>query len=109
MSQPGYSKFYKQPSQDMIDSIIFASQGDIRSAVLNLHFASQKGAPSLETVLMATANSANSSTSSKTKGKSKSKNMKLKTIGRDANITLMHALGRVFNPKCKFLFCFCGM
>lgn len=34
----------------------------------------------------------------------KSKNQKrskLKSLGTDENITVLHALGRVFNPKCR--------
>lgn len=42
MSQPGYSKYYKSPSAEIIESVILAAQGDIRSAVINLHFATQK-------------------------------------------------------------------
>lgn len=42
MEQPGFAKFYDNPNKEMIDSIVFSSQGDIRSAVINLHFASQK-------------------------------------------------------------------
>lgn len=44
MSQPGYDQYYIEPSQDTIDSIVLSSQGDMRSAVINLHFTSQKSA-----------------------------------------------------------------
>lgn len=43
MSQPGFQKYYTEPNKDTIDSIVLSSQGDIRNAVINLHFASQKG------------------------------------------------------------------
>lgn len=43
MGQEGFKKYYTEPSKEMIDSIVLSSQGDIRSAVINLHFASQKG------------------------------------------------------------------
>lgn len=33
------------------------------------------------------------------KGKSKKKLSTLKTIRRDESVTMLHALGRVFNPK----------
>lgn len=42
MSQPGFQQYYTEPSQETIDSIVLSSQGDLRSAVINLHFASQK-------------------------------------------------------------------
>lgn len=42
MSQPGFQQYYTEPTQDTIDSIVLSSQGDVRSAVINLHFASQK-------------------------------------------------------------------
>lgn len=42
MGQPGFKPYYIEPSKDTIDSIVLSSQGDIRSAVINLHFASQK-------------------------------------------------------------------
>lgn len=92
MSQPGYSQYYRQPGQDVIESVILSAQGDIRSAVLNLHFASQKNSPKLNLEI------AQASSSKSTKSKT-SKQTKLKSIGRDETITLMHALGRVFNPK----------
>lgn len=42
MNQPGFKVYYTEPSKDTIDTIVLSSQGDIRSAVINLHFASQK-------------------------------------------------------------------
>lgn len=42
MSTNGFSSFYKQPSTELVESIIFTSNGDIRNAVINLHFTSQK-------------------------------------------------------------------
>lgn len=42
MAQPGFQQYYTEPNQDTIDSIVLSSQGDLRSAVINLHFASQK-------------------------------------------------------------------
>lgn len=42
MKQTGFQNYYKEPSSDVIDSIVLSSQGDLRNAVINLHFASQK-------------------------------------------------------------------
>lgn len=42
MGQPGFKEYYDEPSKDLIESIVLSAQGDIRSAVINLHFASQK-------------------------------------------------------------------
>lgn len=42
MSQPGYSNYYKSPTTEVLESVMLAAQGDIRSAVINLHFATQK-------------------------------------------------------------------
>lgn len=42
MTQPAFQNYYDNPNKDMIESIVLSSQGDIRSAVINLHFASQK-------------------------------------------------------------------
>lgn len=42
MLKPQLSSQYKQITSDQIDSIILTSQGDIRNAMINLHFASQK-------------------------------------------------------------------
>lgn len=42
MIQPGFKSYYKQPTSELIDNLLLTSQGDIRNAVINLHFASQK-------------------------------------------------------------------
>lgn len=42
LSQPGFAKYYTQPDKTTIESIALSSQGDIRNAVISLHFASQK-------------------------------------------------------------------
>lgn len=114
MSTAGFSSFYKQPSNELIDSIIFTSNGDIRNAVINLHFASQKSLlPSPRPNRIGSSfvifSSDSSSldvkavqTTSKTKGTKK--NNKFRSLGCDDAITFMHALGRVLNPKCKFNF-----
>lgn len=38
----GFSNRFREPSADVLDSLIVSSQGDIRSAILNLQFVSQK-------------------------------------------------------------------
>lgn len=43
------------------------------------------------------------SASSRTKKGKYTKKAKLKSLGVDENVTVLHALGRVFNPKCEFL------
>lgn len=47
MEQPGFQKYYDNPSKAAIEGIVLSSQGDIRSAVINLHFVSQKSASDL--------------------------------------------------------------
>lgn len=94
MRSPPYSEIYKSPSQDIIESIIVSAQGDIRNALINLHFSSLKGAPSLLTKRLESAEE--SKTTRKRKGQKA-----LKSVGCDESVTMMHALGRVFNPKCK--------
>lgn len=110
MSTTGFSNFYKPPSTELVESIIFTSNGDIRNAVINLHFASQKSwfaftffcewffisflhldSGSLDVKAV--------QTTSKTKGSKM--NNKFRSLGCDDSITFMHALGRVINPKCK--------
>ncbi|XP_049310159.1 cell cycle checkpoint protein RAD17 isoform X2 [Bactrocera dorsalis] len=90
MREQQFSDTYKVPSETIIDSIVFAAQGDIRNALINLHFASLKGAGALPTERVE---------SCEIKGKSKKKLSTLKTIRRDESVTMLHALGRVFNPK----------
>ena len=43
MDQVELRKYYKPPNQDTSDSICMSAQGDIRNAVINIHFASLKG------------------------------------------------------------------
>ncbi|XP_037936399.1 cell cycle checkpoint protein RAD17 [Teleopsis dalmanni] len=77
---------YKVPSETVIDSIIVSAQGDIRNALVNLHFSSLKGSPNVVTQQISN-------------DKNKKKKYMLKSIGRDESTTMFHALGRVFNPK----------
>lgn len=126
MTQPGFKIYYTEPNKEIIDSIVQSSQGDIRSAVINLHFASQKSMsfyffiksfnisnpfsssnnlPFLDSTNLST-HSLHDSISAKnrnkrTKNTKYTKQSKLKSMGTDENITMLHALGRVFNPKCE--------
>ncbi|XP_054728565.1 cell cycle checkpoint protein RAD17 [Anastrepha obliqua] len=90
MREPQIAANYNVPSQSVIDSIVFAAQGDIRNALINLHFASLKGTGTLPTERVESCDN---------KGKSKKQVSTLKTIRRDESLTMFHALGRVFNPK----------
>lgn len=94
MNSPSYKDVYKSPSPDIIDSIIISAQGDIRNALINLHFSSLKGAPNLLTERLVSVEESKTS-------KKRKVQRKLQSVGRDDYITMMHALGRVFNPKCK--------
>lgn len=38
-----FSDSYNLPTADLIESVVNSSSGDVRSAILNLHFASLKG------------------------------------------------------------------
>lgn len=96
MAQEELKNYYKPVSQDIVDTIGLSSQGDLRNAIINLHFSSLKGAPNVAVEIVK-----NSNASQKTKSKKTEK--KLKSIGKDESVTMMHAIGRVFNPKCKFL------
>ncbi|XP_060645500.1 cell cycle checkpoint protein RAD17 [Drosophila nasuta] len=93
MQQEQHKALYKLPTQNVMDSIVVCAQGDIRNALINLHFGSLKGAPSMATKQLQLNVSAPS------KGRKKKATNTLKSIGRDESITMMHALGRVFNPK----------
>ncbi|XP_017067202.2 cell cycle checkpoint protein RAD17 [Drosophila eugracilis] len=93
MQQPQNKTTYKFPSSTVVESIVVGAQGDIRNALINLHLSSLKGVPSMPTKQL--------NVSVATKGRKKKIQNTLKSIGRDESITLMHALGRVLNPKYK--------
>lgn len=98
MAQEKLRDYYKPVSQDIVDTIGLSSQGDLRNAIINLHFSSLKGAPTVAVEIV-------KNVSSSQKSRSKKSEKKLKSIGKDESVTMMHAIGRVFNPKCKFLIC----
>ena len=43
MGGESFRKLYRVPSVDLVDSIGMAAQGDMRNALINLHFGSLKG------------------------------------------------------------------
>uniref|UniRef100_A0A8D8FCE5 Cell cycle checkpoint protein RAD17 n=1 Tax=Culex pipiens TaxID=7175 RepID=A0A8D8FCE5_CULPI len=100
MVGPEMSRQYRVPPQDMIDSVVLSSQGDLRSVTLNLHFASLKNAPRLSTEQVNVGEVLNSSGVA-TGGRGKKKESKLKSVGCAESLTLFHALGRVFHPKIE--------
>lgn len=90
MAEKQFREFYSVPSTETIESIIVSSKADLRNATINLLFACQKGA-----VKMGTEKEASKLTEKKHA-------KKYKNLGADENVTMMHLLGKVFNPKCKF-------
>lgn len=114
MMQPNFMNYYKQPTNDLIDNLLLTSKGDIRNAVINLHFASQKSKynfnlkkkEEMSLLIFIDSGTLSSETCEKSSKSTKGKNRKLKNLGCDESITLMHALGRVLNPKCSCFFFF---
>ncbi|XP_002136949.4 cell cycle checkpoint protein RAD17 isoform X1 [Drosophila pseudoobscura] len=93
MQQKGNKALYKVPSSTVVDSIVVGAQGDIRNALINLHLSALKGVPNMPTKQL--------NVSVTSKGRQRKMQSTLKSIGRDESITLMHAVGRVLNPKCN--------
>lgn len=82
---------FQQATEEVIDSLVQQSQGDIRNAILNLNFTSQRSQIRLPV-------------SKEVKSKRSSKKVKATIdggIGRDEGLSVMHGLGRVFHPKLK--------
>uniref|UniRef100_A0A1I8P3C9 AAA+ ATPase domain-containing protein n=1 Tax=Stomoxys calcitrans TaxID=35570 RepID=A0A1I8P3C9_STOCA len=98
MRKPPYNEMYRPPTTELIDSIILSAQGDIRNALINLHFSSLKGAPQLLTKPVDQVELSQDNNNKRTTRKRKCQTT-LKSVGRDETVTMMHALGRVFNPK----------
>ncbi|XP_041979281.1 cell cycle checkpoint protein RAD17 isoform X2 [Aricia agestis] len=89
-----YSSSYNTPTTELIDSVVNSSGGDIRSAILNLHFACLKGSScSLETSFV--------EKETKTKSTKRKKNVssKFMSLGKDQTVSILHGVGRVLNPK----------
>ncbi|XP_034665342.1 cell cycle checkpoint protein RAD17 [Drosophila subobscura] len=91
MQQKENKALYKVPPSAVVDSIVVGAQGDIRNALINLHLSSMKGVPNMPTKEL--------NVSVISKGRKRKTQSTLKSIGRDESITVMHALGRVMNPK----------
>lgn len=91
ISEKQFRELYNVPSSETIDSIIVSSQGDLRNATINLLFACQKGSIKMGT----------ETETSKLTEKKHAK--KYKNLGTDENVTMMHLLGKVFNPKCELI------
>ncbi|XP_068633370.1 cell cycle checkpoint protein RAD17 isoform X2 [Battus philenor] len=88
-----YSATYNIPTTDIVESVVNTSAGDIRSAILNLHFACLQGIThNLETSIIQ---------ENKVKGKTKKKKptYKFMSLGKDQAVSILHGVGRVLNPK----------
>lgn len=92
---------YTMPSETIQNSIIVSAHGDIRNALINLHFACLKDAPNLEITPSVDKSLISSKLKRPAKNTKKRQSYALKTVGTTEYISLPHALGRVFNPKCK--------
>lgn len=91
MSESSYNALYKAPSGEVIDSVMVSSQGDLRNAIINLLFTCQK--EDVSTITKAELKKVQKST------------QKATSKGTDDYITMMHLMGKIFNPKCKVFFC----
>ncbi|XP_063825509.1 cell cycle checkpoint protein RAD17 [Ostrinia nubilalis] len=90
-----YTSVYNVPTADMIECVVNSSAGDVRSAVLNLHFASLKGSScKLETSMIIEKES-----KSKAPKKKKTASSKFMSLGKDQTVSILHGVGRVLNPK----------
>ncbi|CAG9786694.1 unnamed protein product [Diatraea saccharalis] len=89
-----HTSIYNTPTGDMIECVVNSSAGDVRSAVLNLHFACLKGGNcNLETSIVMAKET-------KTKAaKKKKQTSKFLSIGKDQTVSILHGVGRVLNPK----------
>lgn len=118
-AQPGFHSRFTEPTADVLDSLIVSSQGDIRNAILNLQFVSQKSEEliiiqillfflslflqplisDLPRVAVVKVEEVSNKDVNNTRAKRKKDTNKLKEIGCDESLSTMHGLGRVFNPK----------
>ncbi|XP_047503683.1 cell cycle checkpoint protein RAD17 [Pieris napi] len=90
-----YTTMYNIPSPSVVDSVVHSSGGDVRSAILNLHFAALKGSTmNLETSII-------QEKEVKSKGVKRKKNSssKFMSLGKDQTVSILHGVGRVLNPK----------
>ncbi|KAH9644821.1 hypothetical protein HF086_007909 [Spodoptera exigua] len=91
-----HTAVYNCPTADVIECVVNSSAGDVRSAVLNLHFACLKGGSKQN---MDTSIVHGKETKSKTTRKKKSSSSKFMSLGKDESVSILHGVGRVLNPK----------
>ncbi|XP_026734960.1 cell cycle checkpoint protein RAD17 isoform X2 [Trichoplusia ni] len=89
-----HTAVYNPPTPDLIECVVNSSAGDVRSAVLNLHFACLKGGSKLN---MDT--SVVQGKESKSKTRKKKTSSKFMSLGKDQTVSILHGVGRVLNPK----------
>ncbi|KAJ8731394.1 hypothetical protein PYW07_004558 [Mythimna separata] len=91
-----HTAVYNCPTADVIECVVNSSAGDVRSAVLNLHFACLKGGSrqNMDTSIVP-------GKESKSKGvrKKKQTSSKFMSLGKDQTVSILHGVGRVLNPK----------
>ncbi|XP_049873553.1 cell cycle checkpoint protein RAD17 [Pectinophora gossypiella] len=93
-----HSAVYNIPTSDVIECVVNSSTGDVRSAVLNLHFACLKGSSqNLETSLIEEKETKSKTT--KTTRKKKQASSRFLSLGKDQTVSILHGVGRVLNPK----------
>ena len=97
-SNKDYKMCFNKPPDETIDEIIDQCQGDIRNAIMNLNFASQKSAYKIGGSLPPINKKPKKGRKSKIEPKTGKANSG-GGIGKNENLTVMHGLGRVFNPK----------
>ncbi|XP_022814003.1 cell cycle checkpoint protein RAD17 isoform X4 [Spodoptera litura] len=89
-----HTAVYNCPTADVIECVVNSSAGDVRSAVLNLHFACLKGGTkqNMDTSIV-------HGKESKSKTTRKKKTSKFMSLGKDESVSILHGVGRVLNPK----------
>ncbi|CAB3261398.1 unnamed protein product [Arctia plantaginis] len=87
---------YNTPTTDVVDCVVNSSVGDVRSAVLNLHFACLKGGSKQN---MDTSIVLEKETKGKGNKKKKQSSSKFMALGKDQTVSILHGVGRVLNPK----------
>ncbi|PZC79496.1 hypothetical protein B5X24_HaOG216276 [Helicoverpa armigera] len=91
-----HTAVYNTPTADIIECVVNSSAGDVRSAVLNLHFACLKGGSKQN---MDTSIVQGKESKSKTTRKKKQSSSKFMSLGKDQTVSILHGVGRVLNPK----------
>ncbi|XP_073956878.1 rad17 checkpoint clamp loader component isoform X2 [Choristoneura fumiferana] len=92
-----HTTMYNKPTAELIDCVVNSSAGDVRSAVLNLHFACLKGSyQSMETDVVIEKEPKGKKT---TNSKKKQPSSRFVSLGKDQTVSILHGVGRVLNPK----------